>query len=73
MQEKQSVMVVRFELKILSLGMTVLHHSASLVMPNSYPCGGIFIPNLTTIRDSYILVGGILKLIFASFLRVGVL
>ena len=47
------VMVVRFELKIPSLGITVRHHSANLVMPNSYPRGGIFNPNLTTIQESY--------------------
>ena len=55
MQEKESVMVVPFELKILSLGITVRHHSASLVMPNSYPRDGIFNPKLTTITDSYII------------------
>ena len=32
MQEKESIMVVRCELKIPSLGVTVRHHSASLVM-----------------------------------------
>ena len=37
MQEKESIMVVWCELKILSLGITVQHHSASLMMPNSYP------------------------------------
>ena len=42
MQEKESIMVVRNELKIPSLGMTVPHHLASLVMPNSYPCDKIF-------------------------------
>ena len=46
-------MVLWCELKILLLGITVRHHSASLVMPNSYPCGGIFNPHLTTIKDSY--------------------
>ena len=55
MQEKESVVVVRFELKIPSLGIIVLHHSSSLVMPNSYPRDGIFNPNLTTIKDSYML------------------
>ena len=54
MQEKESIMVVRYELKILSLGITVGHHSASLVMPNSYPRNRIFNPHLTTIKDSYI-------------------
>ena len=53
MQEKESVMVVRFELKITSLGITVRHHSARLVMPNSYPRNGIFNPNLMAIKDSY--------------------
>ena len=38
-------------LKIPSLGITVLPHSASLVMPNSYSHDRIFNPNLTTIRD----------------------
>ena len=42
MQEKESVMVVRVELKIPSLG-----------MPDSYPRDRIFNPNLTTIEDSY--------------------
>ena len=48
-------MVVLFDLKIPSLGITVRYHSASLVMPNSYPRDGIFIPNLTTIKDSCML------------------
>ena len=55
MQEKESVMVVQCELKIPTLGITVRHHSASLVMPNSYPRDGIFNPHLTTIKDSYII------------------
>ena len=55
MQEKESKMVVRCELKIPSLGITVGHHSASLVMPNSYPCDRIFNLHLTTIKDSYAL------------------
>ena len=50
MQEKESIMVVRCEMKILSLRIT-----ASLMMPNSYPNDGIFNPHLTTIKDSYIL------------------
>ena len=58
MQEKESIMVVRCELKILSLGITVQHHSASLVMPNSYPHDRIFNLQLTTIKDSYILTHG---------------
>ena len=55
MQEKESVMVVRSELKIPLLGITVRHHSASLVIPNSYPCDGIFNPHLAIIKDSYII------------------
>ena len=35
---------------------TVRHHSASLVMPNSYPSDGIFNQHLTTIKDSYSLL-----------------
>ena len=41
MQEKEFIMVVRCELKIPSLGITVRHHSASLEMPNSYTHDGI--------------------------------
>ena len=55
MQEKESIMTVRCQLKILSLGITVRHHSASLMVPNSYPRGEIFNQHLTTIKDSYIL------------------
>ena len=44
-------MVVRCELKIPSLGITVRHHSAGLV--NSYPRAGIFNPHLKSINDSY--------------------
>ena len=47
------IMVVRCELKIPSLGITVRHHSASLLMPNSYPRDGIFNQHLTIIKDSY--------------------
>ena len=54
MQEKESVIVVRCELKIPSLGITVRYHSARLGMQNSYPRDGIFNPLLTTINDSYI-------------------
>ena len=35
---------------------TVRNHSASLVMPNSYPRDGIFNQYLTTIKDSYIII-----------------
>ena len=56
MQEKKYIMVVRCELKIPSLGITVRHHSAGLMMPNSYPRDGIFNHHLTIIKDSYILL-----------------
>ena len=56
MQEIESIMVRK--LKIPSLGITVRHHSGSLVMPNSYPHDGIFNPHLTTITDSYNQVAG---------------
>ena len=46
-------MVVRCELKIPSLGITVRHHSACLVMPNSYPRDGIFNTHPTTNKASY--------------------
>ena len=46
MQEKESVMVLRCELKIHYLAI-------SLVISNSYPSDGIFNPHLTTINDSY--------------------
>ena len=54
MQEKESAMVARCELKIPSLGITVRQHLASLVMPNGYTRGGIFNLHLTTIKESYI-------------------
>ena len=44
------------ELKILSLGITVHHHSANLVIPNITGHDVIFNQNLTTIKDSYILI-----------------
>ena len=53
MQEKDSIMVVLCELKISSLRITVRHHSASLVISNSYPRDGIFNSHRTTIKDSY--------------------
>ena len=54
MQEKESVIVIWCELKILSLRITVQHHLASLMMQNSYFHDGIFKTNLTTSKDSYI-------------------
>ena len=46
-------------LKKPSLGISVRHHLASHVMPNSYPRDGIFNPCLTTIKDFYIPTLGI--------------
>ena len=36
-----------------SLGITICHHLASLVMPNRDPRDGFFNPTLTLIVDSY--------------------
>ena len=46
-------MVVLYDLKIPSLEITVRHHSANLVMSNSYPRYRIFNPHLTIIKESY--------------------
>ena len=40
---------------------TAQHHSASLVMPNSYPRDGIFNQHLKTIKDSYIAIPLVLE------------
>ena len=48
-------MVVRFELKIPSLGINVWHHLAGLIMPNSYPRDKIFNLNLTTMLLCFVL------------------
>ena len=47
MQEKVSIIGVWCGEKNLSLGITVRHHSASLVMPNSDPHDRFFYPNHT--------------------------
>ena len=65
MQEKESTMVVWCELKILSLGITVRHHSANILMPNSYPHDWTFNAHLTTIKDSYNIVLVIVFIIWA--------
>ena len=52
MQEKENVMFVRCELKIPSLEKPVRHHSASLVLSNSYPSN----PRRKTFKDSYVLM-----------------
>ena len=46
-------MAVQCGLKIPSLGISVQHDSASLVMPNTYPRGGIFNPHCTAIKDTH--------------------
>ena len=55
MQGKESIMVMRCQLKIPSFEITVRHHFASLMMWNSYSHDGIFNLHLTTMKDSYIL------------------
>ena len=49
----EPIMVVWCKLKVPSLRITVWHHSASLVMPNSYPHDGIINWHRTNIKDSY--------------------
>ena len=39
----------------MSLGITICHHSTSLVMPNGNPPDRFFYPPLTLMIDSYIL------------------
>ena len=52
MQEKESIMAFRCELKISSLGKTVRHHSASIVIPNSYYLfDGTFLYGMTGSED----------------------
>ena len=46
-------MSVRVGYKNSSLGITVCHHLASLVMTNSDPLDGFFYPTLTRIVDSF--------------------
>ena len=43
-----------YEGRYPSLGITVCHHSASLVMPNCDPRDGFFYPTLTLVMDYYI-------------------
>ena len=52
-QEKESIICVRVGEKNPSLGITICHHSASLVMPNDDPRDGFFYPTLTLRIDSY--------------------
>ena len=53
MQEKVSIMGVWCGQKNLSLGITVRHHSASLVMPISDPRDRFFYPHHTPMKDTY--------------------
>ena len=52
-QEKGSIIRVRVGKKNPSLGITVCHHSASLMMPNGDPRDRFFYPTLTLMIDSY--------------------
>ena len=54
-QEKESIICVRVGYKNLSLGITVCHHSASLVMANGDPREEFFYPTLILTIDSYIM------------------
>ena len=62
MQERVSIMGVWCGLKNLSLGITVRHHSASLVMPISDPHVRFFYPPHTPMKDTYILAHGLRQL-----------
>ena len=53
-KKKKSIIRVRVGKKNLSLGITVCHRSASLVMPNGDPWDSLFYPTLTLMIDSYI-------------------
>ena len=55
-QEKESIIRVRVGQKNPSLGITICHHSASLVMPNGDPRDGFFYPTLTLMIDFYVIV-----------------
>ena len=59
MQGKVSIMGVWCGLKNLSLGITVRHHSASLVMPISDPRDRFFSPHRTPMQDTYCLAHGL--------------
>ena len=56
-QEKESIIRVRVGLKNPSLGITVCHRSASLVMPITDPRDGFFYPTLTLMIDYTISLG----------------
>ena len=54
-----------------SLRITVRHHSASLMMQNSYPRDRIFNSLLTTIKDSCILDSVLLSLFMSTNYKFG--
>ena len=54
-QERESIIRMKVGLKNPSIAITILHHSASLVMPIGDRRDGFFNPFLTLILDSYIL------------------
>ena len=51
-QEKECINYVRVGLKNPSLGITVCHHSACLVIPNGVPRDKFFYPTLTLLINS---------------------
>ena len=55
-QEKESISRVRVGSKNLPLGITVCHHSGSLVIPNGDPRERFPYPTLSLMIDSYILL-----------------
>ena len=67
MQEKESVMVVQFKLKIPSLGIMVRHHEPCFMKPNGFPRDRIFSLHLTPVKDSFSLIpGGIRQLLWSN-------
>ena len=52
MQEKVSIMSMKCGQKNQSLGTTVRHHSASLMMPNSESRDGCFYPHLIPMKNT---------------------
>ena len=63
-QEKKTIIRVRVGWKNPSLGITVCHHLASLVMPNSDPRDSFFYPILTLMIDSYVIYSAPLIILY---------
>ena len=52
--EKESIIHVRVGSKNLSLGITLCHHSASLVMPNRDPWDGFFLESYSHTHERFL-------------------